>query len=69
MFTTLSVARLSAVALDEPKTDRVRYGQAIHRSGSAGRRFRIDGVDGTFLGLGEMSADGWLNPRRPTSNL
>jgi tRNA pseudouridine55 synthase len=63
------LADLPAAALDEGETDRILHGQGIRREGQAGQRYRLYGVGGTFIGLGELSMDGWLNPRRLISYL
>lgn len=50
--------------LEERGTARVLHGQGVRHDGEPGGRFRLYGADGAFLGVGLMSADGWLNPRR-----
>jgi tRNA pseudouridine55 synthase len=63
------LAGIPPAALDEGETDRILHGQGIRREGRAGQRYRLYGVGGTFIGLGELSMDGWLNPRRLVSYL
>jgi tRNA pseudouridine55 synthase len=58
------LAGVPVVQLDAHETERVRHGQSIRRDGVPGQRYRLYGADAHFLGLGEQSADGWLNPRR-----
>lgn len=58
------VAGLPAVDLNAAETGRVLHGQAISREGEAGSRFRLYGVQGNFLGIGQLGADGRLQPRR-----
>ncbi len=58
------LADLPTANLNEHDTERVLHGQGFRWDGLAGQRFRIFGADGYFLGLGEVSADGRLNPRR-----
>jgi tRNA pseudouridine55 synthase len=55
---------LSRVILDERETVRILHGQGVRHGGEPGSRFRLYGADGAFLGIGLMSADGWLNPCR-----
>ena len=54
--------------LTEEQETSLRHGQAV-RSGTepvspVGRRVRIYGSSGAFLGLAEVMPDGWLQPRR-----
>ena len=58
------VAALPRADLDEAGTGRVMHGQGVRWQGAAGERCRYYGCDGSFLGIGEISADGWLNPKR-----
>lgn len=58
------LARVPVVQLDALEAERVLHGQGIRRDGVPGQRYRLYGPDARFLGLGEQSADGWLNPRR-----
>jgi tRNA pseudouridine55 synthase len=55
---------LPAVTLDERQTERILRGQDISHAGEAGYRYRLHGADGTFLGVGQTSADGCLHPKR-----
>ncbi|MDP2811630.1 MAG: tRNA pseudouridine(55) synthase TruB [Rhodocyclaceae bacterium] len=50
--------------LTEAETSRILHGQGVRWIGQPGDRCRLHGSDGRFLGLGEVSSDGWLNPRR-----
>ena len=58
------VAGLPVAELDTAETDRVLHGQAIRRDGEVGSRFRLYGAQGGFLGVGQLGADGCLQPRR-----
>lgn len=58
------LANVPLLRLDDRETDRLLHGQGIRWEGAAGARFRLYGTGGRFIGLGEQSADGWLNPRR-----
>lgn len=58
------LARLPRTDAGEAESHRLLHGQGIRWVGRAGERRRLYGADGRFLGLGEVSADGWLNPRR-----
>lgn len=58
------VAGLPRAELNATETARVLHGQGLRWNASPGERWRLYGADGGFLGLGEMSPDGWLNPRR-----
>jgi tRNA pseudouridine55 synthase len=55
---------IPAARLNSVETGRILHGQGIRWLGEAGQRHRLYGDDGSFLGLGELSGDGWLNPRR-----
>jgi tRNA pseudouridine55 synthase len=59
LLADLPVAQLTAA-----ESERVLHGQGVRWEGSAGDRWRYYRADGTFIGLGELSIDGWLNPRR-----
>lgn len=54
---------MPAVRLNSLETNRILHGQGIRWLGEAGQRYRLYS-DGGFLGLAELSSDGWLNPRR-----
>ena len=56
-----AVPRVEVSAADAA---RILHGQGLRWSGDAGCRYRYYGPDGRFLGLGELSADGWLKPKR-----
>ena len=58
------LAGIPAASLSEVESDLVRHGQGVRWHGDAGRRYRLYDPDGGFLGLAELSVDGWLNPRR-----
>jgi len=58
------VSDLPRADLTEAETVRVLHGQGVRWNAGAGERWRYYSVDNVFLGLGEMSPDGWLNPRR-----
>jgi len=53
-----------AASLTALETGRILHGQGVRWQGDTGQRFRLYGDGGCFLGLAELSADGWLNPRR-----
>ncbi len=55
---------IPAASLSEIETGRILHGQGIRWRGETGQRYRVYGDAGGFLGLAEVSADGWLNPRR-----
>ncbi|HTY02255.1 MAG TPA: tRNA pseudouridine(55) synthase TruB [Rhodocyclaceae bacterium] len=58
LLSHLPVAKLAAT-----DTERVLHGRAVPWQGETGR-FRLYGANDQFLGLGDRSADGLLNPRR-----
>ncbi len=58
------VAALPRAVLDADGTRRVLHGQGVRWNGRPGERVRYYAPGGEFLGIGEMSADGWLNPKR-----
>lgn len=66
------LAPVDALLADLPRADlgageagRIRHGQGVRWSAPAGSRLRLYAAGGgAFVGLGEVSADGWLNPRR-----
>ena len=58
------LAKLPRAELAEADAQRVLHGQGVRWTGQPGGRYRYYGPDGHFLGVGEMSADGWLNPKR-----
>lgn len=55
---------LPRAELDAAGAQRVLHGQGVRWQGPAGSRYRYYGEGGHFLGLGELTEDGWLNPRR-----
>ncbi|MBU1237361.1 MAG: tRNA pseudouridine(55) synthase TruB [Gammaproteobacteria bacterium] len=58
------LANVPMVRLDSGESEQMRHGQGIRREGPPGLRYRLYATNGAFIGLGEQSADGWLNPRR-----
>jgi tRNA pseudouridine55 synthase len=58
------VGELAAAYLSAAEAARVTHGQGMRWQGAPGTRWRLYGPEGAFLGLGELSVDGWLNPRR-----
>lgn len=58
------LAELPVATLNAAETERVLHGQGVRWEGRSGDRWRYYGINGAFLGLGELSTDGWLNPRR-----
>lgn len=65
------LAPAEALLADLPRADltaadaaRIRHGQGVRWTAPAGSRLRLYAAGGAFLGLGEVAADGWLNPRR-----
>jgi tRNA pseudouridine55 synthase len=59
---------LPQASLDEAQVNAMRHGQAVrcvsHPEPQPGRRVRMYGPTGAFLGLGEARPEGWLQPRR-----
>jgi len=51
------------IELSGQDVTRIMLGQAIRWEGQALPRCRLSGPEG-FVGLGEISGDGWLHPRR-----
>jgi tRNA pseudouridine55 synthase len=58
------LAKLPRADISEADSLRVLHGQGIRWVGEVGHRYRIYGPESRFLGLGEVNADGWLNPKR-----
>jgi tRNA pseudouridine55 synthase len=58
------LSTLPRADLDAPATERILHGQGVRHTGQAGERYRYYGADGSFLGIGEINADGWLAPKR-----
>lgn len=54
---------LPAVQLNETEAGRLLHGQPVRWEGAPASRCRLLGPAG-FIGLGEFSADGWLQPKR-----
>lgn len=57
------LADLPAVQLSEQEAARLLLGQAIRWAGTPSCRSRLWSPQG-FIGLGEFTADGWLQPKR-----
>lgn len=57
------LANIPEVRLDDRDTARILHGQGVRWLGEAGQRYRLQGGGG-FLGVGELTGDGWLNPKR-----
>lgn len=58
------VSDLPRAVLNAAETARVLHGQGLRWNAGVGERWRLYSPENAFLGLGEMSPDGWLNPRR-----
>jgi len=58
------LAALPAIELSEADAGRILHGQGARCGGTVHQRCRLYAPAGRFLGLGEVSADGWLNPKR-----
>lgn len=58
------LAGLPIVELNASDSGRILHGQGVGWSGAPHPRCRLYATAGRFLGLGEVSADGWLNPKR-----
>ncbi len=58
------LANLPVVRLDARESERILHGQGVRWGGVPGGRYRLYAANDGFIGLGEQSADGWLNPRR-----
>jgi tRNA pseudouridine55 synthase len=60
-----ALAHLPAVSLSDGEVKRLQHGQAVRVPGApVAPRLRLHAADGTFLGLGEGSAGGHVQPRR-----
>jgi tRNA pseudouridine55 synthase len=57
------LAELPVAQLTVQEAERLLHGQAVRWRGEPGKRWRLYGLQG-FIGLGEGSADGWLQPKR-----
>lgn len=57
------LSALPVVQLGIKETERILQGQAVRWQGPESGRCRLWGTDG-FLGIGQFSADGWLQPKR-----
>jgi tRNA pseudouridine55 synthase len=66
----IALQALPQARLSEAQVVALRHGQAVEAAPdaqvAAGRRVRIYGPDGAFLGMAEVLSDGWLQPRRLT---
>lgn len=58
------LAALPAIELSDVDAGRILHGQGVRGGSTAQQRCRLYAPAGRFLGLGEVSADGWLNPKR-----
>lgn len=58
------LASLAVAHLDAADALRMRQGQAVRWSGEANIRMRIYDVDQRFIGVGQLTTDGWLRPHR-----
>lgn len=58
LLADLPVAELGAL-----EAHRLLHGQPVRWSGEPDSRYRLHGPQG-FIGLGEVAADGWLQPKR-----
>jgi tRNA pseudouridine55 synthase len=58
------LAEVPVVRVNAAESERIKHGQGIRSEAMPGLRFRLYAPDGAFIGVGEQSADGWLNPRR-----
>jgi tRNA pseudouridine55 synthase len=63
------LSNLAKANLNTLEAGRIAHGQGIRWTGETGERFRLFAADGRFLGVGEVSADGWLNPKRLITEL
>jgi tRNA pseudouridine55 synthase len=61
------LAGIPLVQLTGQEATRLLLGQAILRAGTPSRRSRLFGPQG-FIGLGEFTVDGWLQPKRLVAN-
>jgi tRNA pseudouridine55 synthase len=63
-----ALQRLPQASLTDVQAEAIRHGQAVRSptepDAPVGRRVRIYGPGGAFLGLAEALPDGWLQPRR-----
>ena len=58
------LGKVERADLSAAEMERILHGQPVRWIGGPMARYRLYGSGGQFLGLGRMSADGWLNPRR-----
>ncbi len=58
------LADLAIARLDAESAARIRQGQTIRWSGEAGARMRVYDADHGFIGVCQLTADGWLQPQR-----
>jgi len=65
-----ALPQLPPVTLTPYAAERLQHGQQVHAGpGAAAGRCRVYGGDGRFLGIGEVLADGALQPRRLFNDL
>jgi tRNA pseudouridine55 synthase len=57
------LANTPLIKLNEQEVAHIMLGQAIRLMGEGPLRCRLAGPQG-FIGLGEISGDGWLHPKR-----
>ena len=57
------LAGVPEARLDERQMEQIVHGQRVPWRGETGQRYRLYG-SGVFLGVGELTSDGWLNPKR-----
>jgi tRNA pseudouridine55 synthase len=61
----VALTALHGVQLDAEAAQKFRSGQAVEATADAASGLaRVYGGDEVFLGVGELSGDGWLHPRR-----
>lgn len=58
------VSDIPRAELSDAEVHRVIHGQGVRWNGLPGERWRFYSPSGAFLGIGLVSDDGWLNPRR-----
>lgn len=58
---------LAIARLDAENAAKIRQGQAIRWIGEAGVRTRVYDADNHFMGVCQMTIDGWLQPQRLVS--
>lgn len=58
------LGNLVVATLDAIDALRMRQGQAVRWSGEAGTRVRVYDADQRFIGICQLTEDGWLRPQR-----